>query len=187
MDNQSPRRSVRTASGLRDVISDTLADTVTAALNAVGSEAVDINPYIRRILEAADEYADNRPDTRPTVAQMRSGPSLTPADTTFETEPAPDTLNTEPGWTAPTTGTYQLSTGQEPRPICGTPNPAQPDMICDDVPHHYGVHDHLRTWWPADHYPPGAGPCRIPTDTYDCRLYSGHPGPCDTTNDHRRS
>ena len=105
----------------------------------------------------------------------------------FDTQPAPDTLNTEPGWTAPTTGTYQLSTGQEPRPICGTPKPAQPDMICDDVPHHYGVHDHLRTWWPADHYPPGAGPCRIPTDTYDCRLYSGHPGPCDTTNDHRTS
>jgi len=105
----------------------------------------------------------------------------------FDTQPAPDTLNTEPGWTAPTTGTYQLSTGQEPRPICGTPNPAQPDMICDDVPNHYGVHDHLRAWWPADHYPPGAGPCDVPHGSDTCRLYSGHPGPCNTTPDHRRS
>ena len=49
---------------------------------------------------------------------------LTPTATAihFDTQPAPDTLNTEPGWTAPTTGTYQLSTGQEPRPICGAPN-----------------------------------------------------------------
>ena len=105
----------------------------------------------------------------------------------FDTQPAPDTLNTEPGWTAPTTGTYQLSTGQEPRPICGAPNPAQPDMICDDVPNHYGVHDHLRAWWPADHYPPGAGPCDVPHGSDTCRLYSGHPGPCNTTPDHRRS
>jgi hypothetical protein len=131
--------------------------------------------------------ATNNGDTRWTDQSPGAGHINTPANTTFDTQPAPDTLNTEPGWTAPTTGTYQLSTGQEPRPICGAPNPAQPDMICDDVPHHYGVHDHLRTWWPADHYPPGAGPCGIPTDTYDCRLYSGHPGPCDTTNDHRRS
>lgn len=90
MDNQSPRRSVRTLSGLRDVISDTLADTVTAALNAVGSEAVDINPYIRRILQAADEYADNRPDTHPAVAQMRSGPSLTYVHTDNDTMTAVD-------------------------------------------------------------------------------------------------
>ena len=90
MDNQSPRRSVRTATGLRDVIIDTLADTVAATLAATGSEDVDINPYIRRILEAADEYAQNRPDTRPTVAQMRSGPSLTYVHTDNDTMTAVD-------------------------------------------------------------------------------------------------
>lgn len=114
---------------------------------------------------------------------------LTPTTTMvhFDTEPAPDTLNTEPGWTAPATGLYQLSTGTDPRPICGARNPNIPDMICDDVPHHYGVHDHLRTWWPADHYLAGVGPCDVPHGSDTCRLYDGHPGPCDTTPDHRRS
>lgn len=57
-------------------------------------------------------------------------------------------------------------------PLCGHRNPDHPDMRCTDVPHHYGVHDHLRTWWPNDTYPVEAGVC-IATD---CHLYGGHPG-----------
>lgn len=55
---------------------------------------------------------------------------------------------------------------------CGDPNPVRPDMLCTDVPHHYGVHDHLRYWWPNESYPAAAGPCI----TEDCTLYNGHPG-----------
>lgn len=61
---------------------------------------------------------------------------------------------------------------QNTPPVCGHPNPDQPDMHCTDVPHHYGIHDHLRTWWPNDTYPVEAGIC-IATG---CHLYGGHPG-----------
>lgn len=57
-------------------------------------------------------------------------------------------------------------------PTCGHPDPSDPERLCSDVPHHYGVHDHLRHWWPNDSYPEGAGLCI----TKWCNLYNGHPG-----------
>jgi len=142
----------------------------------------------RRLVALIDDAADGD-----TLAAMATAHALLaiadrlgtpPAGIAFDTEPAPDTLNTEPGWTAPTTGTYQTTTGSEPRPICGTPNPGRPGMICDDVPHHYGVHDRGRAWWyndPDD----GHTPCPTPGPRA-CRLYAGHPGPCNH-HDKRRS
>lgn len=45
---------------------------------------------------------------------------------------------------------------------------------CDDIPDHYGVHTHLRSWWPNTSYPAEAGPCT----TEHCTKYNGHPNDC---------
>jgi hypothetical protein len=44
------------------------------------------------------------------------------------------------------------------------------DYACDDVIDHYGVHTHMRTWWPNER----AGDPRC--DTPSCTLYKPHRG-----------
>ena len=48
-------------------------------------------------------------------------------------------------------------------------------LQCDDVPDHWGVHTHLRTWWPNDRDITGDTHC---VTTPHCRQYTGHAGPC---------
>src|SRR5690242_21768112 len=99
----------------------------------MGQAMTDHATEARRLVALIDDAADGD-----TLAAMATAHALLaiadrlgtpPAGIAFATEHAPATPNTEPVWTAPTTGTYPSKTGSEPRLICGVPDTVRPGMI----------------------------------------------------------
>lgn len=96
---ESPRRSVRTAVDLRDAINTALDAVVIVTLHDAENRGAVCEQQLRRVMLAVDEYIDHLrdmwahnppPPAVPTVAEMRSGPSLTYVHTDGDTMTAVD-------------------------------------------------------------------------------------------------